>query len=307
MKEEKAIKLIFKSSPFPGIRALLCIVFAIALMLLDTKAVFFKKVRSDLSVAVLPIQYLVDVPIKTVHWILNSVTSQQELLADNARLRAHELLLQSKLQKLLALERENAQLRELLKSTSHVGGHVVVAQLLAVDLDPNLQQIIIDKGRHNRVYSGQPVLDAYGVIGQVVNIGPLTSKVMLVTDPKSAVPVQDYRNGVRAIAVGQGSSAKLTLINVPDTSDIRKGDLFVTSGLGLRFPIGYPVGVVSESIHTPGKRFATVELNPSAHIDRTQQVLLAWPTKASFAKAVHQQLKSKTENFLRAKEGASGK
>ncbi|WP_423063648.1 rod shape-determining protein MreC [Candidiatus Paracoxiella cheracis] len=276
-------------------------------MVLDQKAIFFQKIRSDLSVAVLPIQYLVDVPIKTVHWIVSSVTSQQQLLADNARLRAHELLLQSKLQKLLALERENAQLRELLKSTSHLGGHVVVAQLLAVDVDPNLQQIIIDKGRRYRVYRGQPVLDAYGVVGQVIHIGPLTSRVMLITDPKSAVPVQDYRNGVRAIVIGQGSSDKLTLINVPDTSDIQKGDLFVTSGLGLRFPVGYPVGVVSELSHTPGKRFATVLLNPSAHIDRTQQVLLAWPSKASLEKAVQKQLNSKISDSSPVRKGAHGK
>lgn len=276
-------------------------------MVLDQKAIFFQKIRSDLSVAVLPIQYLVDVPIKTVHWIVSSVTSQQQLLADNARLRAHELLLQSKLQKLLALERENAQLRELLKSTSHLGGHVVVAQLLAVDVDPNLEQIIIDKGRRYRVYRGQPVLDAYGVVGQVIHIGPLTSRVMLITDPKSAVPVQDYRNGVRAIVIGQGSSDKLTLINVPDTSDIQKGDLFVTSGLGLRFPVGYPVGVVSELSHTPGKRFATVLLNPSAHIDRTQQVLLAWPSKASLEKAVQKQLNSKISDSSPVRKGAHGK
>lgn len=276
-------------------------------MVLDQKAIFFQKIRSDLSVVVLPIQYLVDVPIKTVHWIVSSVTSQQQLLADNARLRAHELLLQSKLQKLLALERENAQLRELLKSTSHVGGHVVVAQLLAVDVDPNLQQIIIDKGRRYRVYRGQPVLDAYGVVGQVIHIGPLTSRVMLITDPKSAVPVQDYRNGVRAIVIGQGSSDKLTLINVPDTSDIQKGDLFVTSGLGLRFPVGYPVGVVSELSHTPGKRFATVLLNPSAHIDRTQQVLLAWPSKASLEKAVQKQLNSQIADSSPVRKDAHGK
>lgn len=278
-------------------RALLFIIFAIGFMVLDQKAVFFKKVHADLSVVVLPIQYLVDIPIKTVHWILNGVTSQQQLLADNARLRAHELLLQSKLQKLLALERENAQLRELLKSTSRVGGRVVVAQLLAVNLDPNLQQIVVDKGRGYHIYTGQPALDAYGVIGQVVQVGPLSSKVMLVTDPKSAVPVQDYRNGVRAIAVGQGSSGKLTLINIPDTSDIKKGDLFVSSGLGLRFPVGYPVGTVSELARTPGKRFATVALDPAAHVDRTQQVLLAWPSKASLAKAVRKQLKSKVASL----------
>jgi rod shape-determining protein MreC len=259
-------------------------------MLLDQKAVFFQKIRSDLSLTVLPIQYFVNAPIKTVRWIVNGVSSQQQLLADNARLRAHEFLLESRLQKLLALERENAQLRQLLKSTSHVGGQVIVAQLLAVDLDPSLQQILVDKGERNHIYEGQPVLDPYGVMGQVVRVGPLTSKIMLITDPKSAVPVQDYRNGTRAIAMGLGSAGGLSLANVPNTTQIKTGDLFVSSGLGLRYPVGYPVGTVRLLTRTPGKRFATIVLQPSARLDRAQQVLMVWPSKAPFKQAVQKQL-----------------
>ena len=255
-------------------------------MILTQKSLVFQQIHSELSLVVLPIQYLVNAPIKTVHWLISSVTTEQQLLADNARLRAHELLLESKLQKLLALERENAQLRELLKSTSRVGGHVVVAQLIAVDLDPTLQQILVDKGRQDHLYVGQPVLDAYGIMGQVVSVDPFTSKVMLITDAQSAVPVRDYRNGMRSIAVGLGSTEKLALINVPDTSDIQVGDLFVSSGMGLRFPVGYPVGVVSEVTHKPGKRFSTILLEPSAHLNQTHQVLLAWPKEAALAKAI---------------------
>lgn len=278
----------------PGLRTLVYMGLAITLIILDQKATFFQKIWADLALVVLPIQYLVNAPIKTIHWIAMNVTTQQQLVADSARLRAHELLLESKLQKLLALERENAQLRELLKSTSDVGNaRVIIAQLLAVNLDPNLQKIIVDKGTRHHIYVGQPVLDAYGIVGQVVHVGPLTSKVMLISDPKSAVPVQDYRNGIRAIAVGMGSSKKLVLVNVPDTSDIQKGDLFVSSGLGLRYPAGYPVGVVSEMEHNPSKRFAIIILQASAHLDQLQQVLMAWPSKASLAEAVQEELKSK--------------
>lgn len=280
----------FRQSSMLGMRALVCMVLAVAFMIFDQKSVFFQQIRADLSVVVLPVQYLVNAPIKTVHWVATSVTTQQQLLADNARLRAHELLLESRLQKLLALERENAQLRELLKSTPQVGGHVIVAQLLAVDLDPNLQQVIVDKGSKQGIYIGQPVLDAFGVMGQVVHADPLTSRVMLISDRKSAVPVQDNRNGIRAIAMGMGSLGKLSLINVPDTSDIRVGDLFVCSGLDMRFPVGYPVGVVKEILHSPTQRFATITLLPSAHLNQSQQVLMSWPNKASLAQAVKREL-----------------
>ena len=278
----------------PGLRAFFCIGLAVVLILLDQKAVFFQKVQADLSLVVLPIQYLVNTPIKTIHWISMNITTQRQLVVDNARLRAHEWLLESKLQRLLALKRENDQLWELLKSTSRMDDfQVLVAQLLAVDLDPNLQQIVIDRGAQSHIYLGQPVLDAHGVVGQVIDVGPLTSKVMLISDPKSAVPVQNYRNGIRAIAVGTGSSGKLMLINVPNNiSDIQKGDLFMSSGLGLRYPVGCPVGVVSELKLNPAKRFNTVILQPSAYLGQSQQVLIVFPHRVSLINAVREELAS---------------
>lgn len=271
-------------------RVFLFILLAILLMVFDHRSVSFHRFRTKLAVIAVPIQQLVNTPIKIFHWLGTSVVAQRHLLDENARLRAHELLLQSKLQKLLALERENAQLRELLKSTVEIPGHVVVAQLLAVDLDPSLHQFVVDKGVRDHIYVGQPVLDAYGVLGQVIDVGLLTSKILLVTDTRFAIPVQNYRNGIRAIAVGLGEQGKLALINVPETSDIKDGDLFVTSGLGLHYPVGYPVGVVSNRYDVRGGKFLTVILTPSAHLDQTQQVLMAWPSRAVLYSAVQKEL-----------------
>ncbi len=262
-------------------------------MIFDHRNHEFHLFRNKLAVVAAPIQFVVNAPIKAVHWLSMSVASKNHLLEQNAKLRAHELLLQSKLQKLLVLERENVQLRQLLKSTSQLGGRVKVSQLLAVDLDPSLRQIVIDRGLSDGVYVGQPVLDAYGIMGQVIDVGVLTSKVLLITDRHFAIPVKDHRNGIRAIAIGLGQSGELALINVPDTTDVKKGDLFVSSGLGLRFPVGYPVGVVSKLQRLPGRRFATIILIPSAHLNQTQQVLLAWPNHAALTKAVQKELAKK--------------
>ena len=185
--------------------------------------------------------------------------------------------MESKLQKLLALERENTQLRQLLQSTPQATGKIIVARLLAVALNPATQQVVVDRGVQTISILGQPVLDAYGVLGQVVSIGPLTSRVLLVTDIQSSVPVQNYRTGARAIAIGSGNSGQLRLINFPDNSDIQEGDLYVASGMGLRFPVGYPVGVVAKSTLRSGERFATIPLIPAAASDKSEQVLLAWP------------------------------
>jgi rod shape-determining protein MreC len=268
---------------------------AVGLMFFDHRSVYVQNWHAKLSAAAAPMQMLVDEPVKLVHWLTTTLKVQRKLLDDNARLQAQQLLMASKLQQLLTLEKENAQLRQLLQSTPQATGKVIVAQLLAVALNPATQQVVIDRGSGDHLYIGQPVLDAYGVMGQVVSIGPLTSRVLLVTDIQSSVPVQNYRTGARAIAIGSGSSGRLRLINVPDNSDIQEGDLYVASGMGLRFPVGYPVGVVAKSTLEAGERFATIFLIPAAHIDKSQQVLLAWPEQASYDQAVQEQLKEAVE------------
>lgn len=287
-------------------RALFFILLAIMLMILDHRSASFHNARDKFAVVTSPIEFLVNVPIKLTHWIGSSVAAQHQLLAENAKLRAHELLLESKLQKLLTLERENAQLRELLKSSTEVTGHVVVAQILAIDLNPSLHQIVADKGIRDKIYPGQPVLDAYGIMGQVVDVGYLTSKILLITDSRFAIPVEDSRNGIRAIATGMGLPDRLQLINIPDTSDIKVGDLFVASGLGLHFPVGYPVGIVLSVNHLLGQSFTKIILIPCAHLNQTEQILLAWPSKASMFKAVQEELNKNLPGAKKPSEKTSG-
>ncbi len=272
-----------------GLRACLLLLLAMILMILDHHSTVFHRFRENFSIIVLPIQAIVDKPIQWVHWLSTGVLLQQHLLKENAQLRAYELLLQSKLHRLTVLNHENKQLRALLKSSAHVAGKVKIAQLLAIDLDPAIQQIIIDKGYHDHVYVGQPVLDAYGVIGQVVDVGPLMSKVLLLTNHRFAIPVKDQRNGFRALARGEAAQ-KLTLLYVNDKKAIRVGDVFVTSGLGLHFPMGYPVGIVSAVQQISGERFIKVTLVPLAHFSQTQQVILVWSDQAALTKAVKREL-----------------
>lgn len=242
------------------------------------------------SLIAYPFQWTVDAPVRFFNWVTLGITTQRDLIRENDSLRVEQILLQARLQKLLTLEKENAELRQLLQSTSQVSGKVTIARLLAVSLNPNLQEVILNKGEKDRVTLGQPVFDAHGVMGQIVGVGSLTSRVLLVTDPQSAVPVQDYRNGMRAIAVGMGSSGQLTLINVPDINDIQPGDLFVTSGLGLHYPSGYPVGMVSKIQHADGNLSTKVLLSPMAHVTQTEQVLLAWPDEKQSSDAVKQEV-----------------
>lgn len=264
---------------------------SIALISVDQRSTSFHNFRTRFaSTVAYPFELIVDSPIRFVRWLNASVTTQRHLVYENEELRVREILLQSRLQKLLSLEEENAHLRQLLQSTAEISGRVEVARLLAVALDPNLQQVVLNKGSNDQVYQGQPVLDAFGVMGQVIGVGPLTSKILLITDKLSAVPVEDYRNGVRAIAVGLGASGQLALMNVPQENDIQSGDLFVTSGLGLCYPAGYPVGMVAKIEQVNDSPTEKILLTPMAHLDQTEQVLLAWPNKTKFTQAVQDQL-----------------
>jgi len=252
------------------------VLLALLLMTLNHRFESFSRVRSALSVVALPIQYLVNWPVQALHVMTGNFTTRRHLLAVNARLRTRQMLLQAKLEKLIAIQQENAQLRALLRTSHQLnsGKKVLVAQLLALASDPFTQQEILNKGSHSGIYVGQPVLDAYGVMGQVIAVGPMTSWVLLITATQSAIPVQDNRNGIRAIAAGTGYAGNLKLLHKADTADIRVGDKFLTSGLGLRFPFGYPVGVVKSVKHSPGQEFANIVLQPTAHIDRSRQMIL---------------------------------
>lgn len=252
-------------------------------MVANNQLAFFSRLRSNIAVVVLPIQTMVDKPMQFFTWLSTSVATQQDVLGENARLRARQLLLEAKLQRLLALENDNAQLRELLRSSSHLPGKTLVAQLLAVGSDPLKQQVTLDKGKQAGVFVGQPVLDAYGVMGQIVEVTPFTSEAMLISDSRSAIPVQNNRNGIRSVVAGIGYTGQLSLLNVSVTADVAVGDMLVTSGLGGGFPFGYPVGEVLSVQQNSGERFAVIAVTPSAHLDKSRQVILLWPPEVEKA------------------------
>ena len=246
-------------------------------MTVDHKQGHLKIVRSALSTVVYPIQVAVNLPMETGHWMMESLASRRELLEENKRLRERQNIINSQLQRYEVLVAENKRLRRLLGETSAYKENVLIAELVNVDMDPSRRLFEINKGSKEGVYEGQPVVDAKGVIGQIIHVGPLSSTVLLITDSSHAVPVQVNRNGLRAIAVGTGQPDTLLLEHLPINADIKVGDLIVSSGLGKRFPRGYPVGQVEAITHEPGSAFAKVSVNPSADLAKSREVLLIWP------------------------------
>ncbi len=252
-------------------------------MAVDQRTGHLAGLRATLLTVLYPVQFLVDLPVAAARWTSETLSSRQVLLEENASLKAQHVLLKAQLQRFIALETENMRLRQLLESSFRIGERVLIAELLAVDLDPFTRKIVIDKGSFHNVFPGQPLLDADGVIGQVLHVAPLSSTAVLITDPSHALPVQVDRNGLRAIAMGSATGNRLELPFILPSADVREGDRLVTSGMGGHFPAGYPVGKVIAVSRDPGLPFAQVVAEPSAHPERSRQVLLVWPKEADSA------------------------
>jgi len=234
-------------------------------------------VRATLSTLVYPLQFTVNLPVDIGRWVSESLVTQKSLIEENNRLRGVQQLLNSKLQRFAVLEEENKRLRQLLGSSKKFKERILVAELLAVELEPFRQLVEINKGLRAGAYAGQPVVDAHGIIGQIIHVGPFSSKVLLITDPSHALPVQVNRNGLRAIAVGTGRDDILLLEHLPTNADIHEGDLIISSGLGQRFPRGYPVGTITNITIERGDPFIKATITPSARLARNREVLLLWP------------------------------
>lgn len=285
----------FRKSGHSPIGFVLALVFSAFLMFSDYHYRYLDSVRSGFSLVVAPLQYAVDYPVRVVGWVQSLVSAKKALIAENMHLRYQQTMLEAELQKLLVIQKENSQLKELLLTSSKADMSAMAAQILAVDTSNSRQVVILNKGKRDGAYVGQPVLDAKGVMGQIVNVGPITSTVLLISDSKSAVPVRNNRTGERAILVGTNDIGKLFLINLPKTSSIHPGDVLVTSGLDRHYPEGYPVGYVEQVNSIPGEDFVKVMVSPVALLNRNRMVLLIWsdPEQERLTAQINERLNAK--------------
>lgn len=239
--------------------------------------------RQWLAWALQPITWASSLP-QTLKDIGDNLASREALEHENAALKRHQLVLSGQLLKMQALEAENQRIRALLSSSTVIDHRVLIAEILQTSQDPYRHQILINKGKRDGVYQGQALVDAYGVLGQVIRVHANSAVALLITDPDSGIPVEINRTGLQTVALGRGDGQMLSLPFLPDNADIRVGDLLVTSGLGGRYPAGYPVGRVRELKHPAGDSFMEAIAEPSAHLNRSRQVLLVWNQASSVEK-----------------------
>ena len=246
------------------------------MLILGQKTDHLQTFKDGLSLIVHPVLLAIDVPNKSIRWIAENTADRAELLEQNNKLAAEALLLKARLQKFAAIEKENTRLHNLLESSYKIGEQFISASLIDVNLSANTRHIIIDKGHRFNLFEGQSVINEDGVIGQIIEVHPLSSRILLITDPNHAISVEINRTGLRTIATGSGALNMVNLPYLPHNTDIKPGDLLITSGLGGVFPMGYPVARVSKLTPSPGEAFMRAEATTIAKIDKTREVLLVW-------------------------------
>ena len=245
-----------------------------ALVAVDGGTATLKPVRGVLTTGVAPLYYVAESPYLLGERLNRLFATHAGLRADIDRLETELVELRRTAGRYRSLVVENDRLRALLGSTESLPEGVLVAEIIAVLPNPSRHEVVIDKGLADSVSDGQAVVDSGGLFGQVVQAMATTSRVLLISDTTHAVPVHVNRSNLRSIAAGTGAFDRLVLESVPIASDVVPGDLLVSSGLGGRFPFGYPVGVVQTVVRDPGDDFARVQATPSAALDRSRHVLV---------------------------------
>jgi len=271
-----AIKTIFVQGPVPGFRLILVFVLSVALIVADARFNQLTDVRSAIGTGLAPVHWLGNAPGRFSDWVSSLFTPRDDLLEQNEALKARLLILERRALKYAALASENNELRQLMNSAETLDDRVIVGEVVAVSPDPFSHEVVINKGSRDGVEVGQAILDANGLMGQVRQTSSFTSRVLLVSDSSHAVPVEVVRNGLRGVLLGTGESEALELVHVPVTADIREGDLLVSSGLGGRFPKGYPVAEVQTVTKKPGEPFVEIQASPKAELNRSRLVLVVF-------------------------------
>lgn len=265
---------LFHTSRGRGLRTLFFAALAVGLMAANHQFQALNAVRNVFSGVLYPIVWLVNAPTAGIRDLNSDLQTHNSLIAENIKLK-HELLMADiRGERAASLEKQNRRLRSLLGAAASLPGHLRVASILSVNMTPYANLVEINAGRQAGLHARMPVLDANGLVGQIESCGPFSSKVMLITDPESAVPVEIQRTGLATLAYGTGSLNLLSLPYLPNNANVKPGDKLISSGLGGEYPRGYPVAVVTSVSPRPGRRFAQVEASPVAALGREHEVLI---------------------------------
>ena len=290
------------SNFFITLRFVLVLILSLVLMLVDVRFKLLSDFRYYVETALYPVLVFADAPHALSQAVSSQFKSRSELMEENERLSTENYLQRVDVMRLQSLEQENAAMRKLLNSPLRESSRRMFAEVIGVDSDPYRQRIVVNRGSSSGVYEGMPVITDEGLVGQVVAVAYSSSRVLLFSDPSSAIPVLNTRNQVRAIVSGTGLHDELSIDNVPRSTDIKEGDLLVTSGLGGVYPEGYPVAIVSSVGFSEDQPFAEVKAKPLVDTDKIRYVLMFWYQPNGITKTKSLEPKEQTDGKRRLRQ-----
>ena len=263
--------------PALNTKLIIFVVLSFILLVNDQRNNYLSILRNSIAIAIYPLQSAVEIPSRLTDWFDLRIKSKEILIKENQNLLSQQKINSSVLQRYESLEQENERLKQILNAASNLDNKVEITRIISVNVNPYRHTIVIDKGERDGVYEGQVLLGTDGVIGQILHTNFLTSEAILISDSDHALPVEINRNGLRTIVLGNGSYTKLDVPYIPNNADIEIGDLLVTSGLGGKFPSGYPVAKVDFIESDLSEQFYKVSAKPIAYLNQVREVMLLQP------------------------------
>ena len=257
---------------YSAYRLIFMIVLSSVLMYQDYQGTYTIKLRSYLSASLYPIQYLINLPNNLQKSFYANFLNREEIINQNQRLKEENLNLKSQMQQIYRLESENKRLYQLIDSKPKTENTYLFADIVSTSKILNKHQILINRGSSDGVKLGSSIVNAEGIVGHVIRDQIFASEVLLISDLEHAIPVEIVRTGLRSIAIGTGEFNKLKINTLPINSDIQKEDIIITSGLGDRYPEGFPVGTITEISREVGNPFLEIEILPFANLKTINEV-----------------------------------
>ena len=249
---------------------------AISLLIIDSLSDWLRPTHDWLNTIAQPFQWAATLPVRFSEWDNNVFADDDAIIANNHKLKTEILVYKGKLQGMAELAAENLQLKSLLHGAELIENSVLLAEVVGISPDPYDHRITINRGLADNITEGQAVIDGTGLAGQIITVFKHRSQVLLITDTRHALPVYISRNKLRGVVEGTGDFHHLRLRHVSPTQDVKVGDTLLSSGIGGRFPEGYPVGLITRIEKDPGQAFSDILVAPSAAINKSLQLLVVF-------------------------------
>ncbi len=265
---------LFQQGLSARLRLLIAVLAAVGMLYIDLHLGMLKPLRQGLSMVLYPIEQVLMVPRDVVRWASHYGSALTDVVDRKAQLERREVENSERLLQIEQLKVENDSLRTLLELRKGSKHPTVVAEISHETRDAFSNRVVIDRGSQHGVQPGHPVINAQGVVGQVIRVSPITSEVSLVTDPSLTIPVNLPRSGIRSVASGTGDGQQVDLKYLNINAEVEVGDVLVTSGLDGLYPSGLPVAKINRVERAGSGQFPRISSTPVAPIGTLRNVLV---------------------------------